>query len=850
MHQIDAETLVNNAKQMDELTALSNRSKAFALNRSHDFDNMNGASQVSETDARSYDLCESSGETVGTVEATREPTDGTNCPLPAVTYAAIIASPESLKTPSPKSSPPPAASPRTPPLECRSQQQLSNLMQSPDCSALAEDRKRSSESAIRAMEKERERRVDLDSKARELAKREEEEERAHRSKFAQQVMEEERFRRIQEISRANALNDLERSRRQKWASNQLVLEQHSQFENHIWEIQKRLTKNIRNFNKVMSARMDIHRFTQIAVFLEVRRMIWCVSPTAHVRLFGSCTTELALPYSDIDIVIQLKPAQPGLADIACANASRASPSTRSPSMDSINVPVNAVGPASLTSGNRNGGHSRARSGSWSVSSNAGAYNDAGDGNLSLSARSYAADSRTTSRSHGVPSIDLSSVKAPQPEELSRQMVIEGLYTLSSALFEQQWAQNVNPIPTALIPVVKLSVRSDLILDSPDMRAAVLAIRPYQDSDPSLVSLPHLSIGGGVVAPSAASMSTTASSTPSMPGTFATDGFVTTTMIMTPYGPQPFLHQQAPFPMGSLGQVGPVGFIDGNGMFVCGPHAPFQPVTFVSPLQAGQAHSTPHSASSIGSGHKFFPSSGSVMSDSHNEYTPRLNRLRSPSIESVTNSTASSVANTPTSSTPSQQILQLSHEKLCEESSPQPPVIPHQSVNRISISSANSTNSLGSYNSVDSGNMLTSVSYTGFPNIEYSLVDPHALNPHGLMPQSHMPPACFISANNHSNLSSPPSSARTPSTSISSVSTHATSHMSTSMNPFMSAALVPGVGIMPLTNVHTAVFHHAKGVTIPVDVTIEAGEHRGIPTCDFIRAKLEKSFVLKPVIKVR
>ena len=55
----------------------------------------------------------------------------------------------------------------------------------------------------------------------------------------------------------------------------------------------------------MNGRMEVHKLVRIALYLEIRSMVVSLWPSAAVRIFGSCITGLALPSSDIDLVIQL-----------------------------------------------------------------------------------------------------------------------------------------------------------------------------------------------------------------------------------------------------------------------------------------------------------------------------------------------------------------------------------------------------------------------------------------------------------------------------------------------------------------------------------------------------------------
>jgi hypothetical protein len=244
---VDMETLANNNRQMEELAELSNKSKAMMANRivvSHNSYMQANHGNIASNNSTPRNTPSSASQAPGAPTPGREETVA---PLAGATKA--VSPTEQKEVVADAATPPPSLTAQRQHLQTPPAAPVS-VKESPDCQALIEERKRSSVVAIAAMEKERERRIEVDSIAREQARIEENEERASRSRLAQQASEEERARRIQELNKGNVLNDLERSRRQKWASNQLVMEQQAQFESHVTEIQKRLTKNIRHFNKV------------------------------------------------------------------------------------------------------------------------------------------------------------------------------------------------------------------------------------------------------------------------------------------------------------------------------------------------------------------------------------------------------------------------------------------------------------------------------------------------------------------------------------------------------------------------------------------------------------------------
>jgi hypothetical protein len=118
-----------------------------------------------------------------------------------------------------------------------------------------EERRQSSARAIQAMEIERKRRIELDAALREKAHQEELLSRQESYQFASAAIEQERLRRMKEIESYQLLDDIERKARQAWAANQVLQEQQARLqisEATMLQLQKRLTKNIRAFHKVLN----------------------------------------------------------------------------------------------------------------------------------------------------------------------------------------------------------------------------------------------------------------------------------------------------------------------------------------------------------------------------------------------------------------------------------------------------------------------------------------------------------------------------------------------------------------------------------------------------------------------
>ncbi len=70
-------------------------------------------------------------------------------------------------------------------------------------------------------------------------------------------------------------------------------------------LQKRLTKSIRYFNNKFCGgmRMEGHKLAFTGLYLQISSMVHSLWPHATVRQYGSCVTGLALPTSDVDLVI-------------------------------------------------------------------------------------------------------------------------------------------------------------------------------------------------------------------------------------------------------------------------------------------------------------------------------------------------------------------------------------------------------------------------------------------------------------------------------------------------------------------------------------------------------------------
>ena len=235
-------------------------------------------------------------------------------------------------------------------------------------------------------------------------------------------------------------------------------------DNKVTLLQRKLTKNIRTFNKVMSTRMEAHKLTQVGLHIQLRSMVLSLWPHAIVRIYGSCITGLALPSSDIDVVIQLTDRSDHVhSDVGDRKLSCASDDE---GWDSGN-------PAAPVRAGVDG-------------SNAALDQLLSDRNklLQHNANMKYTDEPSVERrkpSSGSSKSSSQSERAPSPivaHCVSKQEVVGGLFALVGHLYMHPWASNVNPIPTAQIPLIKLRVASGIMLSLPALQSKIVSI--YSD----------------------------------------------------------------------------------------------------------------------------------------------------------------------------------------------------------------------------------------------------------------------------------------------------------------------------------------------------------------------------------
>ena len=274
-------------------------------------------------------------------------------------------------------------------------------------------------------------------------------------------------------------------------------------------------------------------------------MVLSLWPSAAVRIFGSCITGLALPSSDIDLVIQLFRQQHYMPyQFQTQGQYQQGPVTQSPSryqdprislkgqgqkhpqqeMISPSSPLvqsswqNDVDSSPLLEKDRTGEDSPRgrRKGKSFVfppsppgevdSSDPSNHSpplvlDVGDGSQSSFEfqQQYYPNSNPYARKQ--PQVSISSPSRQPDTFLSQQMQELGMipppgplppspemfnslfFALTSQLYMQIWASQVNPIPSATVPVIKMQVAADTLLANPAMQQAVYAVHRQQLHSP-------------------------------------------------------------------------------------------------------------------------------------------------------------------------------------------------------------------------------------------------------------------------------------------------------------------------------------------------------------------------------
>ena len=318
------------------------------------------------------------------------------------------------------------------------------------------------------------------------------------------------------------------------------------------------------YQQIMSGRMDVHKLVRIAVFLELRSMVLSLWPTAVVRIFGSCVTGLALPSSDIDIVIQLtrqqqyrpqyanntpyqNTAQPALYyqghrskppamfyQYAPPLSLQQPPASRP---EERGVPGTGAGAGTGTGASIDspGGAGKGRSGTSpcppsidssitqtsECSTPTTPRTDTVDTVIRPSqSRSSSTDTETL-RDTISPALTRSPTQCPTPQAVdippghrsplgapslpdgalhyisvmgfpvlppappSQEMFNSLFFALTSQLYMQIWASQVNPIPSATVPVIKFRVAADALLSNPIVQQAVFLAHQQQLLSPIL-----------------------------------------------------------------------------------------------------------------------------------------------------------------------------------------------------------------------------------------------------------------------------------------------------------------------------------------------------------------------------
>ena len=282
---------------------------------------------------------------------------------------------------------------------------------------------------------------------------------------------------------------------------------------------------------------------RVALLCEVRAAVALLWPGAVVRIFGSCSTDLALPTSDIDIVVQLRQQQGGggylsspgplslpamaMPTVACPPAVMSNNNDSSLLLESVDdgddgnnevngddtgdaaedaapskpfaLPEEETRLATATHSTDNGAgvdYQATVGGEPSMSDDFSAPalpRAPGEEPTAATEQAVSSASPYTAPIHPNPSpqgyapsrlpLPIFPPPLPQPPLPSLPPTTDAFssvfFALTSQLYMQPWASQVTPIPTASIPVIKLRAAADVLLSNPDMQRAVVAAHRRQ-----------------------------------------------------------------------------------------------------------------------------------------------------------------------------------------------------------------------------------------------------------------------------------------------------------------------------------------------------------------------------------
>ena len=626
----------------------------------------------------------------------------------------------------------------------------------------------------------------------------------------------------------------------------------------------------------MTRRMDVHRIAQMAVQEEVQSMASLIWPQAVVRVYGSSLTGLALPTSDIDVVIQLAPtaSYTNSGDMALPREAMMAlyrqfpfPEAAAEAGGYLNLPLptNSQGPT--------GDYTRVTSPPLMQSphdvviTTAGEYAPITESGAMPRVETADDDAVPTAAGEGGLSSEQAVGEVPEDVDSSSGQVLPSaqdvtgvLYALAEELYKRNWACEVNPIQTASIPVIKLNAKVDIMLAFalPAIMQRFMGhmypvANPYETKLPDGEYASVYSAGQPYSAftppinniyPGEAVSYSTQVLDPALTATAEnvqyTDTLTTMTQSCYPYdtpSPRVLSPRTAPSPLAS------------------------PPLTRVSSSKLASSPvrslSPPHQSSSepINRYPDDYTDQQQQQSDifvPQNANQQSQRRIVIPADDETENyDPYLASSQQPPSSSRSQQ-LEIQYMNPTPQYGPYPPIYnlpPHALPYPVAATAYTPQYPYSPQYSLQppQSMMAYDPTYTGLPipQQQYPLPFPSI-------------PATGI--NDQSSDGQDPSIAVGPVDSIS-LETREARVMSTLSNERDRAYYTPtyndgvnaslGLGQIPpyMSYVH-AVIGSAVGVMIPIDITIEAGEHKGISTCDYIMKEIKQmSPILPSVVKV-
>lgn len=230
--------------------------------------------------------------------------------------------------------------------------------------------------------------------------------------------------------------------------------------NDLRALEKRITKNIRNYNYVMSNRMEAHKLTRLAVTSELRSIVSSLWPHATVCVYGSCITGLALPSSDIDFVVKLSQQSNEYFNQkqyvpVYYHWTQQNSTTNSPASSPLNVPP----------------IQRVASPEHPEASNTLCQSIVGD----IAERAYWEANPVLLAGASLSKLPPRYLGNANGHCPNQHEVLNALFALTAQLHMVHWTTSVNPIPTAAVPVVKMQVLAEQLLCLPHIQASVSSL---------------------------------------------------------------------------------------------------------------------------------------------------------------------------------------------------------------------------------------------------------------------------------------------------------------------------------------------------------------------------------------